>query len=236
MSVGRTYDEATLYSILRYWVLVTTAGFLVGGVVAMSVELASYDLDTRFGVVYGDWTVAGGLILGSAVAVLLQGLVLRRYALWASRWIVFGGAGLAVGVLLGALTGTLGTMLEHGGGNLLPLLPRTWATVVLLLGMSSSVAGWLALRGRVRRAWLWLLVGGIAWLASVPVGWLGGVIVGIPIGIIVAAVGGNVGATVGGLAMPLVWVLVTGGIVGSATGLLLMVLLRRLSEQLSRVR
>jgi hypothetical protein len=108
MSAGRVHDEATLNSVLRYWVLATTMGFLLGGVVAMGVELASYDLDGRFGVtVYGDWTVAGGLVLGSAAAVLLQGLVLRRHAPWASRWITFGGAGLVVGAVLVTLTGTL---------------------------------------------------------------------------------------------------------------------------------
>lgn len=96
----------------------------------MGVELASYDLDARFGAVYGDWTVAGGLILGSAVAVVLQGLVLHRHALWASRWIAFGSAGLVVGVVLVALTGTLKDILEHEGDNLLPALPRTWPPLV----------------------------------------------------------------------------------------------------------
>ncbi len=231
MSASRVYDEATLYSVLRSWVLVTTVGILLGGVVAMGVELASYDLNARSGVVYGDWTVAGGLILGSAVAVLLQGLVLRRHALWASRWIAFSSAGLVLGMLLSALTGVLKNVLEHEGGNLLPLLPHAWATIGPLLGMSLSIAQWLALRGRVQQAWLWVLVSGIAWLASVPVGWFGSFIIGFPLGMVFAAVGGNVGGTVGGLVMPLVWVLITGGVVGSATGMLLMELLRRQSEQ-----
>lgn len=197
----------------------------------MGAELASYDLDARFGVVSGDWTLAGGLILGSALAVLLQGLVLHRHALWAVRWIAFSSAGLAVGVVLSALTGMLENILEHGGGNLLPLLPHTWATIGPLLGTSLSVAQWLALRGRVPQAWLWALAGGIGWLASVPAAWLGGFIIGMPLGVIVAAVGGNVGATVGGLAVPLVWVLITGMTVGGVTGLVLMELLRRTSEQ-----
>jgi hypothetical protein len=115
MNSGPIYDEAKLYSVLRYWLLATTMGFLLGGVVAMGAELASYDLDARFGVVYGDWTMAGGLILGSAAAILLQGLVLRRHALWAARWMAFGGVGLAAGVMLVALTGTLKDILEHRG-------------------------------------------------------------------------------------------------------------------------
>jgi hypothetical protein len=202
----------------------------------MGAELASYDLDARFGVVYGDWTMAGGLILGSAAAMLLQGVVLRRHALWAARWIAFGGAGLAAGVMLVALTGTLKDILEHGGGLLLPALPRAWATVSLLLGVSLSIAQWLALRGRVPRAWLWILVSGIAWLASVPVGWLAEWAIGFPLGMVVAAVGGNVGGAVGGLVGPLVWVLLTGGVVGSLTGLLLMELLRDRPEQPRRIR
>jgi len=230
------YDQTTLYSVLRYWVFASTVGFLLGGVVAMGVELASYDLDVRFGVVYGDWTLAGGLVLGSAVAVILQGVVLRRHALWASRWIVFSGTGLAVGVLLSALTGTLKDILEHEGNLLLPALPGAWATIGLLLGMSLSIAQWLALRGRVSQAWLWVLVSGIAWLVSVPVGWLGGAIIGIPLGMVVAALGGNVGESIGGLVMPLVWVLITGAVVGGATGLLLMERLRRRPERPSRVR
>jgi hypothetical protein len=238
MSGERVYEEAPLYSLLRYWLLATTMGFLLGGVVAMSVELASYDLKARFGVVYGDWTLAGGLVLGSTVTVLLQGLVLRRHALWSFRWITFSGAGLAVGVVLSTLTGTLEDILEHGGGRLLllPALPSWWATMSLLLGTSLSVAQWLALRGRVARAWLWALVSGGAWLVSVPVGWLGGVFIGIPLGMLFGAVGGNVGGIVGGLVMPLVWVLITGGLVGSATGLLLMALLRGRPERPLRVR
>src|SRR3712207_6524006 len=88
------YDEATLYSVRRYWVIATTMGFLLGGVVAMGAELASYDLTDPYGTVYGDWTMAGGLVLGSAAAVLLQGVVLTRHALRAARWMAFGGAGL----------------------------------------------------------------------------------------------------------------------------------------------
>jgi hypothetical protein len=103
--------------------------------------------------------------------------------------------------------------------------------VSLLLGVSLSIAQWLALRGRVPRAWLWILVSGIAWLASVPVGWLTEWAIGFPLGMVVAAVGGNVGGAVGGLVEPLVWVLVTGVVVGGATGVLLVELLRRLPEQ-----
>jgi hypothetical protein len=156
--------------------------------------------------------------------------------LWSFRWITFSGAGLAVGVVLSALTGTLEDILEHGGGwQLLPALPSWWAAMSLLLGTSLSVAQWLALRGRVARAWLWALVSGVAWLASVPVGWIGSFIA-FPVAMLLGAVIGNAGGIVGGLVMPLVWVLTTGGLVGSATGLLLMALLRGRPERPSRVR
>lgn len=239
MSGERLYDEATLKSVLGYWALATTIGFLLGGIVAMSVEFASYDLDAQYSTVHGNWTIVGGLTLGSAVAVLLQGLVLRRHALWAARWVTFRGAGLVLGVVLGvvllALSGELGMIIEQ---EVLPV------NIFLLIGTCLGIAQGLALHGRVPRAWLWVLVSGIAWLASILVGGLGMPIIGFPLGMLVYAVGyivgggvgSNVGAILGGLVGPLVWVVLTGGVVGSATGLLLRQLLRGRPERPLRVR
>jgi hypothetical protein len=99
--------------------------------------------------------------------------MIRRFAWWRATLI-----GALIGYVLGYLPSTLMSMGE-AATQTSQVEPPEWATLLLAAGLGAvagavlSFAQWLVLRGKVKRAGLWIPANMLAWAFGMPVIFLG---------------------------------------------------------------
>ena len=120
-------------------------------------------------------TVACGAIEATLVGLAQWGVMqpwfpmVRRFAWWRSTLI-----GALLGYVLGYLPSTLMSM-GAAAAQTTQAEPPQWVTLLLAAGLGAaagavlSFAQWLVLRGKVRRAGLWIPANMLAWACGMPV-------------------------------------------------------------------